>query len=92
MDSMMMSTFIAGGVNIVLLVGILYPSLVNLVKTRSSVSALLTPISLIFLLQNVVEVFFHESVLYTPAMEFEVMTLTMMESFSFAALFWVTYK
>lgn len=92
MDSIMVSTFVAGGVNIVLLVGILYPSLVILVKTRSSVSALLTVFSLIFLLQNVVEVFFHESVPYTPAMEFEVMTLTIMESFAFAALFWVSYK
>lgn len=92
MDSIMLTTFIAAGANIILLLGILYPALVNLLKNRSSVSTLLVAFSLVFLLQNVVAVFFHMESQYTPAFESELMVLTVMESLGFGALFWVTYR
>ncbi len=92
MDSLMFSTYVAAGVNIILLLGILYPSLLNLLKTRSSVSTLLVTFSLAFLIQNVVAVSFHLVIPYTLAVEFEVMILTALQTVGFAALFWVTYR
>ncbi len=88
----MFSTYVAAGVNIILLLGILYPSLLNLAKTRSSVSTLLVTFSLAFLIQNVVAVSFHLVIPYTLAVEFEVMILTALQTVGFAALFWVTYR
>ncbi len=92
MDSLMFSTYVAAGVNIILLLGIFYPSLLNLLKTRSSVSTLLATFSLAFLIQNVVAVYFHLVIPYTLAVEFEVMILTALQTAGFAALFWVTYR
>jgi hypothetical protein len=88
----MLSTYVAAGVNIILLLGIFYPSLLNLLKTRSSVSTLLVTFSLAFLIQNVVAVYFHLVIPYTLAVEFEVMILTALQTVGFAALFWVTYR
>jgi len=88
----MFSTYVAAGVNIILLLGIFYPSLLNLLKTRSSVSTLLATFSLAFLIQNVVAVYFHLVIPYTLAVEFEVMILTALQTAGFAALFWVTYR
>lgn len=92
MDSLMLTTYLAAGANIVLLLGILYPSIVNLLKTRSSVSTLLVVFSSVFLVQNVVAVFFHMVIPYTQAVELEVMVLTTLQTVGFGALFWVTYK
>jgi len=92
LDSLMFSTYVAAGVNIILLLGIFYPSLLNLLKTRSSVSTLLATFSLAFLIQNVVAVYFHLVIPYTLAVEFEVMILTALQTAGFAALFWVTYR
>jgi hypothetical protein len=92
LDSVMMSTYVAAGVNIILLLGILYPSIVNLLKTRSMVSTLLVTFSSVFLLQNLAAVYFHLVVPYTPAVEFEVLVLTALQTMGFGALFWVTYK
>ena len=88
----MLSTYTAAITNIVLLVAILYPSTVNLLKTRSLVSTLLAVFSLVFLIQNVVAIYFHMVVPYTLAVESEVMVLTALQMVGFAALFWVTYK
>lgn len=88
----MLSTYSATVANIVLLLGILYPSTVNLLKTRSSVSMLLATFSLVFLIQNVVAIYFHMVIAYTLAVESEVTVLTALETVGFAALFWVTYK
>jgi hypothetical protein len=92
LDSLMISTYAAAGANIVLLLGILYPSVVNLLKTRSSVPTLLVAFSLVFLVQNLVAVYFHMVVPYTPAVELEVLVLTALQTVGFGALFWVTYK
>lgn len=88
----MLSTYTAAIANIVLLVAILYPSTVNLLKTRSSVSTLLAGFSLVFLIQNAVAIYFHMVIAYTLAVEFEVVVLTALQTVGFAALFWVTYK
>lgn len=88
----MLSTYTVAFVNIVLLLGILYPSIANLFKTRSSVSMLLVAFSLVFLVQNAVAIYFHILDAYTLAVEFEVMVLTALQTVGFAALFWVTYK
>ena len=88
----MLSTYTAAIANIVLLVAILYPSTVNLLKTRSLVSTLLAVFSLVFLIQNAVAIYFHMVVAYTLAVESEVMVVTALQTVGFAALFWVTYK
>jgi len=87
-----MSTYVAAVANIVLLLGILYPSVVNFLKTRSTVSTLLLIFSAVFLLQNLTAVYYHMVVPYTPAVEFEVLVLTSLQTIGFGALFWVTYK
>ena len=92
MDSVMMSTYVAAVANIILLLGILYPSVVNFLKTRSTVSTLLLIFSAVFLLQNLAAVYYHMVVPYTPAVEFEVLVLTSLQTIGFGALFWVTYK
>ena len=88
----MLSTYTAAIANIVLLVAILYPSTVNLLKTRSLVSTLLAALSLVFLIQNAVAIYFHMVIAYTLPVESEVMVLTALQTVGFAALFWVTYK
>lgn len=88
----MLSTYTATVANIVLLLGILFPSMINLFKTRSSVSTLLATFSLVFLIQNAVAIYFHMVIAYTLGVEFEVMVLTALQTVGFAALFWVTYK
>ena len=92
MDAFMLSTYTAAVANVVLLVGILYPSTVNLLKTKSLVSTLLATFSLVFLIQNAVAIYFHMVIDYTLPVEFEVMVLTALQTVGFAALFWVTYK
>jgi hypothetical protein len=92
LDSFMLSTYVAAAANIVLLLVILYPSIVNLIKTRSTVPTLLVLFSLIFLVQNIVAIYFHMTVPYTTAVEFEVMVLTVLQTVGFGALAWVTYR
>ncbi len=92
MDSFMASTYLAAVANLILLMGILYPAVKNFVKTRSSISVMLVVFSLAFLIQNAVAIYFHMTILYTTAVEFEAMVLTVIETISFAALAWVTYK
>jgi hypothetical protein len=88
----MVSTYVAAGTNILLLLGILYPSLANLLKTRSSVPTLLVTFSLVLLVQNVVAIYFHLVVPYTLPVEIEVFVLTVLQTIGFSALFWVSYK
>jgi hypothetical protein len=85
-------TYLTAGANIILLLGILYPSIANLIKTRSSVSTLLATFSSVFLIQNLAAVYFHMVVPYTLPVEFEVLVLTALQTVGFGALFWVTYK
>ena len=87
-----MSAYVAAGANVILLVGILYPSIINLIKTRSSVSTLLVAFSSAFLVQNLAAVYFHMVVPYTLPVEVEFLVLTALETVGFGALFWVTYK
>ncbi|MBI3022238.1 MAG: hypothetical protein HYY68_00755 [Thaumarchaeota archaeon] len=88
----MASTYLADVANLILLLGILYPAVMNFVKTRSSISVMLVVFSLAFLIQNVVAIYFHMTIPYTTAVEFEFMVLTFIQTISFAALAWVTYK
>lgn len=92
MDPFMASTYLACVANIILLIGILYPAVKNFVKIRSSISVMLVVFSLAFLIQNAVAIYFHMTIPYTIAVEFEAMVLTVIQTIGFAALAWVTYK
>lgn len=88
----MTSTYLACSANIILLLGVLYPALSNFLKTRSSIPALLVMVVLSFLVQNVVALYFHITIAYTPPVEFEVMVLSILETVGFATFFVASYK
>ncbi len=92
MDSMMELTYIAAVVNMIILLALLYPGFRNFFKTRSATSVSLLLFTLLFLVQNAVAVYFHLTVGYTPAVEFEVATLTIIQVAGFGTLLWATYK
>ncbi len=76
----------------IILVALLYPGFRNFFKTRSAISAALLLFTLLFLVQNAVAVYFHLTVSYTPAIEVEVATLTIIQAAGFGTLLWATYK
>ncbi len=92
MDSLIVMCYATAGANVLLLSGILYPGMTNFLKTRSSIPALLVVFALIFLVQNVVAIYFDVVTQYTQAVEFEVMVLSALQTAGLGALFWVTYK
>ena len=88
----MAGTYVSAIANIVLLLGLLYPALSNFSKTRSSIAGALMLFILLFLVQNIVAIYFHLVLMYTPSVEVEVFVLTVIQSVSFVVLLWVTYK
>jgi len=92
MDSMMELTYIAAVLNTIILLALLYPSFRNFFKTKSAISAALLLFTLLFLVQNAAAVYFHLTVSYTPAVELEVATLTIIQAAGFGTLLWATYK
>jgi|SRR6266568_750717 len=92
MDSMMELTYIAAAANIAILLALLYPGFRNFFKTRSAISVALLLFTLLFLIQNAVAIYFHLTVIYTPAVEFEIATLTIIQAVGFGTLLWATYK
>jgi hypothetical protein len=92
MDSIMELTYVAAVANMIILLALLYPGFRNLFKTRSAISAALLLFTLLFLIQNAVAIYFHLTVSYTPAVEFEVATLTIIQVLGFGSLLWATYK
>lgn len=94
MSLLMDFTFLAAGVNVAVLAGLLYPSAKNLVRTRSSITIGLLLFISVFLIHNVTLIYFHLTMMsfYTLSVEPLVLGLTLMQSFSFATLLWVSYK
>lgn len=94
MSSLMDITLVISGVNILLLLALLYPSLRNLLKTRSVVAAGLTIFVSIFLLETLMAIFFNLTMMrfYTPDVEPQVLALGLLKMFSFGVLTWVTYR
>ena len=92
LDSMMEVTYIAAVVNVIILLALLYPGIRNLLKTRSTISASLLAFTLLFLVQNIVAIYFHLTISYTSAVELEVATLTVIQTAGFGTLLWATYK
>jgi hypothetical protein len=92
MDSVMELTYIAAFANMIILLALLYPGVRNFFKTRSAISAALLLFTLLFLVQNVVAIYFHLTVSYTSGVELEVATLTIIQVASFGTLLWATYK
>lgn len=88
----MATTYLAASANVLLLLGVLRPSVSNFRKTRSSIAAMLLAFALLFLAQNIVAIYFHMTIPYTLPVEFEVMVLTVLETLSFATLFAVSYR
>jgi hypothetical protein len=89
---MMEVTYIAAVVNVIILLALLYPGIRNLLKTRSTISASLLAFTLLFLVQNIVAIYFHLTISYTSAVELEVATLTVIQTAGFGTLLWATYK
>jgi hypothetical protein len=87
-------TFIVNIVNVFLVAALLYPSVRNFYMTRSAIAGVLMLFIVLFLAQNVTAIYFHVSnlSLYTHEVDFELATLTTLESFGLGALLWVTYK
>ncbi len=92
MDSVMAFTYASGAANLLILLALLYPGIINFSKTRSRISAALLLFNAIFLLENIVAIFFHLTIVYTPAVEVEVAVLTVLQTLSFGTLLWATYK
>jgi hypothetical protein len=92
MDPMMELTYVAAVANTIILLALLYPGFRNFFKTRSAISAALLLFTLLFLVENVVAIYFHLTVSYTPAVELEVATLTIIQTTGFSTLLWATYK
>jgi hypothetical protein len=92
MDPMMELTYIAAVANMIILLALLYPGFRNFFKTRSAISAALLLFTFLFLVENVVAIYFHLTVSYTPAVELEVATLTVIQTTGFGTLLWATYK
>lgn len=94
MSILMDVTFIISGVNILLLVALLYPSARNLQKTRSLIAAGLLVFVMIFLLESLMTIFFHISMMrfYSPEVEPQVIALSLLKMLSFGTLVWVTYR
>ncbi len=89
---MMELAYVGAVANMIILVALLYPGFRNFFKTRSAISAALLLFTLLFLVQNAVAVYFHLTVSYTPAIEVEVATLTIIQAAGFGTLLWATYK
>ena len=87
-------TFISASLNLILLAALLYPSARNFSKTRSSIAAGLMLFIVIFLIENIVAVYFHLTMmnLYTSPVQFQAMVLRVIQTISFATLLLVTYK
>jgi len=92
MDSVMGFTFTTSALNVLILLALLYAGITNFRKTGSSISAALLLFTLLFLLQNLVAIYFHLTVPYTSAVEVEAAVLTVLQTVSFGTLLWATYK
>ena len=92
MDSLMGLTYIAVVANIILLVALLYPAINNYGKTRSSIALALLVFILLFLVENIVAIYFHLTLMYTPAVEVEIAVLTVIQTIGFATFVWASYK
>lgn len=94
MSFLMDAVFILSAANILLLVGLLNPTVRNLLKTRAAVAAGLTLFAVLLLAHNLLAVSFHATMmpLYNPAAETEVFALTAFQTVGFGVLLWVTYR
>ena len=94
MSWLMDASFGLAAVNLVLLGLLLYPSGRNAVRTRSPVAAALVVFVVIFMVEGVITIFFHVSMMrfYTPGVEPQVLATSLLKTVSFASLLWVTYR
>jgi hypothetical protein len=86
-------TFMAAFANLLLLGGLLYPSIRNVVRTRSPIAVGLLIFVAVFLIENVFAVYFHATMmpLYAPPIELQAMVLRLIQTGAFGTLLWVTY-
>jgi len=94
MSNLMDATLIISGVNILLLLALLYPSAKNLAMTKSAIAAGLTIFVVIFLLETLTTIFFNVTMMkfYTPEVEPQVLAISMLKMLSFGTLVWITYR
>ena len=92
MDSLMGLTYIAVFANVALLITLLYPAINNYSKTKSSIALALLVFVLLFLIENIIAIYFHLTLMYTPAVEVEIAVLTVIQTVGFATFVWASYK
>ena len=94
MSTLMDITFIVSGINLVLLVALLYPAIQSVRRMRSPLSAALLIFVLIFLVEGVITLYFNVDMMpfYTQAVEPLVLAISLLKTFSFSTLAWITYR
>ena len=85
-------TYIAVFANVALLITLLYPAINNYSKTKSSIALALLVFVLLFLIENIIAIYFHLTLMYTPAVEVEIAVLTVIQTVGFATFVWASYK
>ena len=94
MSSLMDASFVVSGVNIALLLVLLYPAIQSVRRIRSPLSAGLLLFVLIFLMEGVTTLYFNVQMMpfYTQSVEPLVFAIGLLKTISFATLAWITYK
>jgi len=85
-------TYLAAVANIILLVALLYPAINNYSKTRSSIALALLVFAFLFLVENIVAIYFHVTLMYTFGVEVEIAVLTVLQTMGFATFVWASYR
>jgi hypothetical protein len=82
------------GVNVLLLLSIIYVYLVNLRKSRSQFTYGLLAFALLFLIQDAVSFYFYYTMMpyYSDAVGLQVLILTGLQTIAFGLLNWLTWK
>jgi hypothetical protein len=88
------ATFLVSGINIALLLALLYPAVQNVRRIRSPLAAGLLLFVLIFLVEGLTTLYFNLDMMpfYTQSVEPLVLAIGLLKTFSFATLTWITYR
>ncbi len=94
MSTLMDLTFIVSGINLALLLALLYPGVQSFRKLRSPLSAALLAFVLIFIVEGLTTLYFNLDMMpfYTPSVEPLVLAIGLLKTISFSTLVWITYR
>ena len=95
MESLIMNiTTILAGISTLLLLGLLYVYSKSLKKIKSKFTAGLFIFALLFLIQNLVSLYYYITMMkyYSPEVEIHVFILTLLQAMGFAILLKITWE